>query len=76
MPWKGSKKISWCKPIFFLGLFIGTGSTFAAVSTPSIQIPVIDFHFGEVVEGSILSHDYLVKNIGLGVLEIAEVRPG
>jgi hypothetical protein len=77
MPWKHSKKILWWNSVFIIiGLFIWTGSTFAAVSTPSIQLPVVDFNFGEVEEGSILSHDYLVRNIGLEVLEIAEVRPG
>lgn len=64
------------KYVFILGLFIGTGSAFAAVSNPSIQVPVIDFNFGEAEEDSIISHDYIVKNIGLGPLEIAEVRPG
>ena len=76
MPLRGSKIIVWLKLIFILGLFIWSGSIFAAVSTPSIQLPVVDYYFGEAEEGSILSHDYLVKNTGLGVLEIAEVRPG
>ena len=76
MPLLGSKILLWWKPIFILGLFIWPGSIFAAVSTPSIQLPVLDYYFGEAEEGSILSHDYLVKNTGLGVLEIAEVRPG
>jgi hypothetical protein len=76
MFWRGSKNILWRCPVFIIGLFIWTVSTFAAVSTPSIQLPVVDFNFGEAEEGSILSHDYLVRNIGLEVLEIAEVRPG
>jgi hypothetical protein len=76
MPLPGSKKIGWWKPIFILGIFIFSGPTMAAVSTPSIQVPAINFNFGEAEEGSILSHDYIVKNTGLGVLEIAEVRPG
>jgi hypothetical protein len=76
MPWPGSKIKVWRKPIFILGFFIWTGSVSAMVSTPSIQLPVTDFNFGEVEEGAILSHEYLVKNTGLGVLEIRDVRPG
>jgi hypothetical protein len=74
MPLPGSKNIWWWKPIFILGIFIFSGPTLAAVSTPSIQVSVPDFHFGEAEEGSILSHEYLVRNTGLGVLEIADVR--
>lgn len=76
MPWPGSKIPLWLKPIFILGLFIWSGSTFAVVSTPSIQLPVVDYYFGEAEEGSILSHEYLVKNTGSGILEINDVRPG
>jgi hypothetical protein len=72
----GSKNIWWWKPIFILGIFMFSGPTLAAVLAPSIQVPVIDFNYGEAEEGSILSHEYLVKNTGLGVLEIADVRPG
>jgi hypothetical protein len=76
MPLLGSKKILWWKPIFILGFFLFPGITFAAVLSPSIQLPVVDFNFGEKEEGTILSHDYLVRNTGSGVLEIADVRPG
>jgi hypothetical protein len=76
MPWPGWKKILWWKPIFFLGILMFSGSTLASVSTPSILLPIPDFNFGEAEEGSILTHEYLVKNTGLGVLEIADVRPG
>jgi hypothetical protein len=76
MTWKGSKMVLYWKSILILGLFIWPGSTFAAVSTPSIQLPVNNFNFGEAEEGSIIFHEYLMKNIGKEVLEIAEVRPG
>lgn len=46
------------------------------VSTPSIRLPVADFSFGEAEEGAILSHEYLVKNTGLGVLKIDGARSG
>ncbi len=75
MPWPGSKIPLWLKPICILGPFIWSGSTFAVVSTPSIQLPVADYYFGEAEEGSILSHEYLVKNTGSGILEINDVRP-
>ena len=71
-----SKKIFLFKIILVLGLFLYSGSTSASVPTPSIQLPAPDYNFGEAQEGSILSHEYLVKNTGSGVLEIAEVRPG
>jgi hypothetical protein len=75
MPGRDYKLISLLNYLLILCFFLWTGSPFATTSTPSIQLPVIDFDFGEVEEGSIISHDYLVKNIGLGVLEIIEVRP-
>ncbi|MEW6185361.1 MAG: hypothetical protein AB1585_06440 [Thermodesulfobacteriota bacterium] len=52
------------------------GLTFSQVSGPSIQIPMADFHFGEVKEGTLMSHDFPVKNTGSAILEILQVRPG
>jgi hypothetical protein len=81
MPLKGSNIITrWVtrcwKPILLLIFFVWPGWGTAAVPTPSIQIPIPDFYFGMTEEGTILSHDFLVKNTGSGVLEIRDVRPG
>lgn len=44
--------------------------------TPSISVPESTYDFGEVAEDGIVSHDFIVKNTGLGPLEINQVRPG
>jgi hypothetical protein len=76
MPVKGSKITWWWKPVLLLVFCLWPGSGISAVPTPSIQLPILDFYFGETEEGSIFSHDFLVRNTGSGVLEIREVRPG
>jgi hypothetical protein len=60
----------------FIGLWILSGWALAASSTPSIHLKAADFDFGEVEEGEVISHDFLVRNNGSEVLEIKEVRPG
>ena len=65
------KKIHWIT----IGLF-WTGLAFSNPFSPMLQIPSADFDFGEGQEGSIVSHDYLIKNTGSGIMEIKEVRPG
>jgi hypothetical protein len=76
MPLMSSKIFLWWKLILTLGLFLWPGSTLLAIPPPSIQLPVLDFNFGEIEEGSVLSHDFLVRNTGSGILEIADVQPG
>jgi hypothetical protein len=69
--------INWSKKaLVILLFFLGTGLAVSALIAPSLQAPSPDYDFGEVEEGSILSHDYLIKNTGLGILEIYNVRPG
>ena len=69
--------INWSKKaLMILMFFLGTGLAISAPIAPSLQAPSPDYDFGEVEEGSILSHDYLIKNTGLGILEIVNVRPG
>lgn len=43
---------------------------------PSIQFPETVFEFGEVMEGTDVIHDFIVKNTGKGTLQIDQVRPG
>lgn len=47
-----------------------------AVQAPRILIeePVFDFH--EVDEGQIVTHDFIVRNLGNRPLEIKRVAPG
>ncbi len=69
--------INWSKKALgVLLFFLGTGLAVSAPIAPSLQAPSLDYDFGEIEEGSILSHDYLIKNTGLGILEIYQVRPG
>jgi hypothetical protein len=61
------------------GIFLGllwTGLAFSAVLSPAIQIAAPDHDFGEVEEGTLVVHDYSIKNTGQGILEIKEVQPG
>lgn len=44
--------------------------------TPSIQVPDPNHHFGEVLEGAEVVHEFTVRNTGKAVLNIREVRPG
>jgi hypothetical protein len=76
--WSGvSQMINWSKKALgVLLFFLGTGLAFSAPMAPSLKILSPDYDFGEVEEGSILSHDYLIKNTGPGTLEIVNVRPG
>ena len=64
------------KALTILLFFLGTGLAVSAPIAPSLEAPSPDYDFGEVEEGSILSHDYLIKNTGPGILEIFNVRPG
>lgn len=64
------------KSHWILWFLLGTGLAFSAPLSPSIQIPAPDHDFGEVEEGVTISHDYRVKNTGLGILEIKDVQPG
>jgi hypothetical protein len=43
---------------------------------PSFHVSSESFHFGEVVEGSVVTHDFIVKNTGSEILEIKNVKPG
>jgi hypothetical protein len=75
-PWGSKLTILLLDLIVILGFLFGSISGPAAVSTPSIQLPVMDFNYGEVEEGTIVSYDFQIRNTGSGVLEIHDVRPG
>ena len=43
---------------------------------PSIHVGETTFDFGEVMEGTDVEHDYIVRNTGTGVLGIERVKVG
>jgi len=42
---------------------------------PSMEVPETTYDFGEVPEGTEVEHDFFVKNMGKGALQIEQVRP-
>lgn len=40
---------------------------------PSLSLPEARFDFGEVLEGTVVEHDFVVRNTGNEVLEIKKV---
>jgi hypothetical protein len=50
----------------------------AVVATGGPRLAIVEtvFDFGEVAEGAVVSHDFVIKNTGTAVLDIQEVRPG
>ena len=43
---------------------------------PKLIIKQKEFHFGDVAEGDVLSHEFVVSNEGHAVLQIQNVKPG
>jgi hypothetical protein len=52
------------------------GSPSATQAAPHAQVNETTFDFGEVFEGSTVTHDFKVQNTGGGELQITQVRPG
>jgi len=48
----------------------------SARETAAIEIPNPNHDFGEVLEGSEITHEFKIKNRGKAVLEINQVRAG
>lgn len=59
-----------------LGLVLPFASHVCAVSGPKIFIQGTSFDFGEVKEGKILEHSFIIMNKGDQPLKIERVRPG
>ena len=67
--------------VFFCGvmLLLTLGAIFvyeAQAGEPKILIPETTFDFGLVPAGSVVSHHYLVRNMGTDTLKIKSVSPG
>jgi hypothetical protein len=43
---------------------------------PRLKVPEATFDFGEVVEGDVVSHEFVLQNTGTEALQITDVRPG
>ena len=43
---------------------------------PSVQVPETRYNFAPVPEGTVVSHDFTVKNKGTAPLEITSVKSG
>jgi len=48
----------------------------AQAGEPKVLIPEPKWDFGLIPAGSVVSHLYLVKNLGTDTLKIQKVRPG
>jgi len=48
----------------------------AQAGEPKVLIPEPRWNFGLIPGGSVVSHNYLIKNVGTDVLKIESVRPG
>jgi hypothetical protein len=47
-----------------------------AENDPHIAFDAAQFDVGEVFEGAVVSHDFIVKNTGTAQLQISDVKPG
>jgi hypothetical protein len=72
------------KTFFFLALafcilFFETGSFGAenkTLNSPSTFVPESSFKFGPVLDGTEITHDFIIQNKGTAVLNIEKVRTG
>ena len=47
-----------------------------AVENPSAVLPELKYEFDPVVDGSQITHDFVIKNAGKGPLAISQVKTG
>lgn len=45
-------------------------------STPSVFVPAASYRFAPVAEGTRVTHDFVIRNRGTGLLKIEKVRTG
>ena len=65
--------------ITFCILFYTTGSFGAenkTLKSPSVFIPESRYTFAQVVDGTEITHDFIVQNKGADLLKIEKVRTG
>ncbi len=64
---------------FFLlagGGIIATASQPQPASAPHAEFPQTEYKFDKVVDGTLITHDFKIKNTGKGTLEISKVKTG
>lgn len=69
------------RAVFFCGMLmlLTLGLIFlyeAQAGEPKVLIPDSKWNFGFIPGGSVVSHQYLIKNVGTDTLKIQGVRPG
>jgi hypothetical protein len=70
------KKMVWLVGVLFLLFFAVSLTQNAQAGEPKLLIPETSFDYGYVPTRSVLSHYYLVKNVGTDSLKIKDVKPG
>ena len=48
----------------------------SAQNYPQISFESTQYDSGEVYEGDVIAHDFIVKNTGTALLDITDVKPG
>lgn len=54
----------------------GQASPVAAVEKPAAVLPELNYAFDPVVDGTQITHDFAIKNVGDGPLSITQVKTG
>jgi hypothetical protein len=62
--------------VLFLLYLVGSFICQAQAEGPKLLIPETVFDFGYAPPSIVLSHYYLIKNVGTDILKIENVRPG
>lgn len=70
------------KPLFAIMVIMGIlcwgttslGAENEPVTLPSAILPDAQHEFGAVVEGTVVTHDFILQNKGTALLEIKKVR--
>jgi hypothetical protein len=65
--------------VLFLSVGLGSALGAADVSTddqPNAVFTEMNHQFEKVVDGTLVTHDFAVKNTGKGILEISRVKTG
>lgn len=63
-----------CCTLFFQSGSFGTENK--TLNLPSVLVPESRFKFGPVLEGTEITHDFIVQNKGTSPLKIEKVRTG
>jgi hypothetical protein len=63
-------------PLLFLLIFAADSGRAAAVDkgVATVLVPERQFHFENVVEGQIVTHDFILRNVGSAPLIIKDFR--